>query len=625
MPYKYNAFISDLDLVNLVTPSVQIDQKGGTSDSFGILGGTLDGVNRVFTVSLGSYGSGKLLVYLNGQLQTQGTGEDYIELSAASGTFQFATAPAIGSKITAIYNLTAVTSSTITWGNISGTLVSQTDLNAKLTSFQIIKQASDWGTPVAGVVTLTSGTYYYVDFVGEMTLPFRLALPNGTGATRNVIFINGNRASGTTLRLDSSLTGQALLSGGNNCNCHIYHTGLRASGVGQKIFDIDMLYPTNAAFGVFPIFQMFNVTLTSSTEVGTIKNVYGLDLDKLSVVASGQGFTFNGVVGVGISRTVNTLANASGFILYNFATTLTIQNRLQFDTQSLNLGTNQTGFKIANNLTGSSLLFTSLAYSTSASGTTAIDVTPTAIIPNGGLLIKSPGFKMTGTGSTGIRVQSGATVLDSGLDYDDAINNVATGNIGLDFSATAVASPRAFNIRASKFTGSGTYLTGLTVQDNKIISIGNSGLVDTKELGSYSFQNLTTGTLNTTATTGFSIRVFKKIAGTTNSNFTFKFTHTNNRLTYTDSEIRDFAVSFSGSATGASNNTEIRIILYKNGITPIWEGLSATKLTTATDNYAISFTAIPITLTTNDYIELFVANDTNTKNITLTTGTLTIK
>jgi hypothetical protein len=47
--------------------------------------------------------SGSLKVYLNGQLLTQGTTEDWIELSPSGGTFQFIDAPISGNVITAVY------------------------------------------------------------------------------------------------------------------------------------------------------------------------------------------------------------------------------------------------------------------------------------------------------------------------------------------------------------------------------------------------------------------------------------------------------------------------------------------------------------------------------------------
>ena len=90
-----------------------IDQSGGTSDTYGVLAGAVNGSNAVFTVSQALYATGTLLVYLNGQLQTQGTAEDFVETLPASGTFTFAVAPPTGSLITVEYQKVVTNSSTI--------------------------------------------------------------------------------------------------------------------------------------------------------------------------------------------------------------------------------------------------------------------------------------------------------------------------------------------------------------------------------------------------------------------------------------------------------------------------------------------------------------------------------
>jgi len=91
--------------------TVYVDQSGGTSDTYGVLAGTINGSNALFTVSQSVYATGTLKVYLNGQLMTQGTGEDWVETTPASGTFTFAVAPATGSLITVEYQVQTVTAS----------------------------------------------------------------------------------------------------------------------------------------------------------------------------------------------------------------------------------------------------------------------------------------------------------------------------------------------------------------------------------------------------------------------------------------------------------------------------------------------------------------------------------
>jgi hypothetical protein len=83
--------------------TIYIDQAGGTSDTYGVLAGTRNGSNKVFTVSQGAYATGTLKVWRNGQLMTQGTGEDFVETTPASGTFTFDVAPASTDEITVEY------------------------------------------------------------------------------------------------------------------------------------------------------------------------------------------------------------------------------------------------------------------------------------------------------------------------------------------------------------------------------------------------------------------------------------------------------------------------------------------------------------------------------------------
>lgn len=106
-----------LDLVtggsNTYFNDIYIDQSGGTSDTYGVITGTINGSNATFTVSQSAYATGTLQVWLNGQLMTQGSSEDWVETTPASGTFTFNTAPASGSEITVAYQKVVVDSSTV--------------------------------------------------------------------------------------------------------------------------------------------------------------------------------------------------------------------------------------------------------------------------------------------------------------------------------------------------------------------------------------------------------------------------------------------------------------------------------------------------------------------------------
>jgi len=78
--------------------------------TYSLLSGTVNGVNKIFTVSNGIYYTGTLTVYRNGLLQLQGSSDDWIELSPASGTFEFVTAPETGDIITVQYQISGGTS-----------------------------------------------------------------------------------------------------------------------------------------------------------------------------------------------------------------------------------------------------------------------------------------------------------------------------------------------------------------------------------------------------------------------------------------------------------------------------------------------------------------------------------
>ena len=71
--------------------------------TYGLLLGNVDGINTQYTVSQGSYITGKLEVFRNGLIQLQGATDDWVETTPGSGTFDFNVAPLAGSIITVVY------------------------------------------------------------------------------------------------------------------------------------------------------------------------------------------------------------------------------------------------------------------------------------------------------------------------------------------------------------------------------------------------------------------------------------------------------------------------------------------------------------------------------------------
>lgn len=76
--------------------------------TYTLLSGLVNNSNTIYYVSAGSYISGSLQVFLNGQFQTQGSSYDWIETTPSGGSFTFITAPATNDIITAIYDKAGV-------------------------------------------------------------------------------------------------------------------------------------------------------------------------------------------------------------------------------------------------------------------------------------------------------------------------------------------------------------------------------------------------------------------------------------------------------------------------------------------------------------------------------------
>ena len=120
---------------------------------------------------------------------------------------------------------------------------------------------------------------------------------------------------------------------------------------------------------------------------------------------------------------------------------------------------------------------------------------------------------------------------------------------------------------------------------------------------------------NAVATDIITTGVAVKAAGTTTAIDLERFTHSNNRATYTGAIIQKFKVTATLSLT-AGNNVQVGCYVAKNGTLPPESEVYAT---TAGAGRAenISIQAI-LTLAQNDFVEIWVENSTNNTDITVT-------
>jgi len=107
------------------------------------------------------------------------------------------------------------------------------------------------------------------------------------------------------------------------------------------------------------------------------------------------------------------------------------------------------------------------------------------------------------------------------------------------------------------------------------------------------------------------------IAGTTTAGLlSTDFTHANQRLTYTGIPTGKFLVTVSLSIESAGINNILATHIAKNGTVQAKSQIDR-FVSTGGDEGAVSMNAI-LELTTNDYIEIYASNSTNTGNVTVT-------
>lgn len=187
---------------------------------------------------------------------------------------------------------------------------------------------------------------------------------------------------------------------------------------------------------------------------------------------------------------------------------------------------------------------------------------------------------------------------------------VGSGETGLNVSGTATIPTEGYILDTVNFSGAGTYTTGVTYSDNKALWVACRGVINSASIGFMTMQ------ANATATTVAATSTYYKAAGTTTlESISQKFSHSSNRLTYTGAITRDFRVNVTATMT-SGNNHELGLRIAKNGTT-----VSNTTSLNTTSGSGKAEGAVcqgVVQLATNDYIEVFVSNQTAVTDITVT-------
>jgi hypothetical protein len=208
-------------------------------------------------------------------------------------------------------------------------------------------------------------------------------------------------------------------------------------------------------------------------------------------------------------------------------------------------------------------------------------------------------FKSFYTDLIGMGLSAGATFLTG-----------AAGSANITASGVGV-------IRSTRDDGVGTMLSGITPDDDRWDFYINNRIRDTRSDGLLSMQANATNTVITTQS------VYVKVAGTWTVQPGAKFTGTTGgRLTYIGLKGVRHPIDISLSVEPVSGtNKTISVRVAKNGAT-----IADSKRTIRTDSGSPINISCPwqLTLTTNDYIEVFIANDTGTTDLLVTNATLRI-
>lgn len=193
--------------------------------------------------------------------------------------------------------------------------------------------------------------------------------------------------------------------------------------------------------------------------------------------------------------------------------------------------------------------------------------------------------------------------------------NVSSGNKALDISG--ITSVTNGSVKSSVFNGNGTYVNGTFSNSWEVEAIGLNTEKDDVSSGNIY--------ITTTSVTSFvAVNTATKVLGTTTSTNLFRTSSTsNNRLTYTGAKTKKFLVICALSFTSAGNNKIYSFYVTKNGV-KLPESKISRKINTGTDQGATPISCT-VTLAPNDYIEVWVENNTDITSITVESMNLAIK
>jgi len=195
--------------------------------------------------------------------------------------------------------------------------------------------------------------------------------------------------------------------------------------------------------------------------------------------------------------------------------------------------------------------------------------------------------------------------------YSSFVTLGLLGETGINASTSMTIPNEGYILDAINFAGGGTYLAGISTSDNKSRITDCRGINNSANIAQYYMNN------NATATTiAVSGTFYKALGTTTTGEFVEKFdvTTTSNKAVYKGSLTGFYKITACLTVTGSSNK-EVAIRSAKNGVTSPQSEITST---TSAGGKAEGITCQDIvSLATDDYLEIFITNNTDTSSLTV--------
>jgi hypothetical protein len=197
----------------------------------------------------------------------------------------------------------------------------------------------------------------------------------------------------------------------------------------------------------------------------------------------------------------------------------------------------------------------------------------------------------------------------------DIATSSANNAIGMDVSG--ITSLQTGELKTVLFTGNGTNVLGTFSSKWEVESAGLPTEKDAVSSG-----NIYVSTPATTLFAAMNTPV--KVSGTTTAASLFRVTApTSNRLAYTGTKTRTFQVICSLSMLAASSNRSYSFYISKNG-SLLPESKQFLKLGSNADRGTVTLSCM-VSMNTNDYVEVWVENNSDNSSLTVETLNLAIK